>query len=265
MVLKHGGDPSPRKPLVRMRLWIAVVVLAIQAAGVAAAPAAGTPTFLLFVGVSSRAMVTAVVEPRLCWERGLGGKETVIAGRVEIPAFLVAAGEFDTFALTLEGTQELVQDDESPASAIAARWSPSFRLRAGFGLDSQVQSLGHFAGLTASTGADLGLSGERGRIGVSAEWKQTLATHWSPGSDGSGTLGSRKQTAGSAGWFYADRGRLSCGVTADWAVSSIVHLEGEVLGVRTPGPFVHGFDGMMIGQWPFSCLAGACVAVPSGH
>jgi hypothetical protein len=218
------------------------------------------PKAELFAGVSSRAMVTLVVEPRVVWTDGLWGRETTLGTRVEIPVLLVARGELDTIGFQVLATQEIAGGTPQVTHPGAEpAWSPSITVETGFGLDAHVQTLGCFRSLTATAGVDVGLSGVPGSVAVRTRWDQTVAAWWSPAArrGPTRTEGTEERIAG---WLALDRGRLSAGVAAGGPIGPRVRIEGELLGVWALGPFVHGFGGMMVGQWPFSCMVGACMA-----
>lgn len=224
----------------------------------AALPAGADPAAVdLFVGVSSRSMLTLLVEPQLRWERGIVERETTIGARLELPMLLVIAGETDTVAVSLVGTHELLRNETAPfhwpAGGTPERGGRSLRVSARIGIDSQAQSLGRFFSLTTALGADLGVITGTVRPALRAEWKQALATYWVPAASLPGSGSAAPAQTQNGGWLFVDRGRLFFGVGFDWREAGTVGVDGALMAVISPNPFIRGFDGMMFGQWPFFC------------
>ncbi len=211
--------------------------------------AAAAPEVGLYSGVSSRSMITAVMEPQIRWPSGLFRRESILSVRGEFPALLYAEGDFDTAGVSLVGTQELIRGRN-------VSLSPSALTTVAIGLEWQRQVLGSFTGVMTSVGLDIGMNVKKVRVGLAALWKATALTYWVPGETVIDTFRGTGTQPPAEGWIGADAGRLLYGISFRGAVGKSVTLKAEVLAVFTQGPFMAGFEGMMFGQWPFLLTVG---------
>lgn len=228
--------------------------------------AGADPEHTLYIGVNSRSFVTMVAEPRVEWRTGLLGSSTDLAVRAELPALLNVKGGFDTFSLSVAASQALPlgrgHGVTRPRVGPRVGWTPLARCTVELGLDRQNQALGAFTSISGSAGLAIGVENDRSRLAATARWDQTIATHWVPGQTVIDTFTGTEDGPPSTGWFAGDHGRLLCGAALERAITGNVWACTELLGVLVRHSFVHGFEGMLFGEWPFRVTLGARVALP---